>query len=948
MRNHLLIIAALVALASGIGAAPPPPPNEPPAKPKPVREIFVPFKDLHVVLDGHDRRVLLSRGQYEELLAKARRAPQVHAPRPAAVTAAEYDLAVADERAVLRGQLEVAVMEEGLHAVPLAVAGVGLRRATLDGQPAPIGQGADGALVLFVEGAGSHQLALEMVAPVPTTAAQQTLQFGLPTPAAARLRLTVPGDVEVRSGAAVIRRTFDEADETTRMELLPVRGEVTLVMTLNSRLLRQQRVVVARSVLVDEVTTAYERLHATISMAVLHRAVDSFDFVVPEGFDVTNVTGPMVARWAIDADDQQRLLHVQLRQPTTETVVFTITAARAAPPLDDWRLPRFTPLDVAGQMSVVGLLLEDRLNAEAVEAQGLIPIDTNVLQQALPASVFIAEPGTAQIRPVVAYYAPQADLTLSARFVKPPARLHVVTNLLLTLNQRRQEVRGGFSLLAEAEKIFGFDMTVPAGWSVQSVTGADDKPLIFERYDRAGGGSRIAVKLPQGLTPRQEQRIYFHAVHVPDNWLAEWQTRPADLPVFAVADAATDVGAVGIAADQDMEVHPDAIDRLSPLDENEKAEFGLAGVASALAYRYDSQPYGATLTVQRLKPRMTARTHSFFRLSSQTLHAHYELAFDVQSARTRKLSLLLPRSTPAALSIRALDNVKLKEYAGVPAGDEAEPMRRWTAVLAEARRGPVRLAVDFEQSRPLDDAEALTLPVVRADGVAHQSGFVSIEGDPELDVQIAAHPRPVDVGELVDATYQPGRRLLGVYAFIGDRPELTVKVTRRPLYGLHPVIVQRAELITRLSATGRAQTAAHYQLRTKAMFIEVALPEGSAFWSAALDGQPIKPQRAGERILLALPADRDDVAVRDLRLVYETPTESVSFWASAGTAAPKLLLHAEGEGATGATAAALEVPVADLIWHVHTPGGYHVVAADGTVRTEQIEPPPLAAVQLAG
>ena len=35
-----------------------------------------------------------------------------------------------------------------------------------------------------------------------------------------------------------------------------------------------------------------------------------------------------------------------------------------------------------------------------------------------------------------------------------------------------------------------------------------------------------------------------------------------------------------------------------------------------------------------------------------------------------------------------------------------------------------------------------------------------------------------DVGELVDALYQPGRRLLGVWGFVGDPPP--VKVTAAP------------------------------------------------------------------------------------------------------------------------------------------------------------------------
>ena len=952
-----LTSAGLIAVALLCGAAAPAAPNDvhAPLVAESDREIYVPFEALNLILEGDHERVLLSRQQYEQLRARAQRTPKVQAPRSALLAAAEYDIVIQGERAELEGRLEVAVLDEGLHAVPLELGGVGLRRARLGDQDAPIGRNSEsGALVLFVAGAGRHQVKLEMVAPVQATAAQQTLRFSLPTAGATRLGLSVPGDVEVRSGAAVVDRRYDEASETTHMQLLADRSDVTLVMTLNSRLLRQQRVVVARSVLIDEVTASYERLHATVSMAVLHRAVDGFRFAVPNGFDVTNVSGPMLARWALDAEGDGRVLKLQLRDQTTETVVLNLSAVRTGPPPDDWSLPQLRPLDVSGQMAIVGLLLEDRLEARAIEFQGLIRIDTSTLEQALPASVFNGAAGAPRVRPVVAYYAPQGDMTLRAQFVKPPAAVNVVTSVLLNLNERQLEVRGGFSLLPEQEKLFGFDMKVPPGWDVQNVTDENDQPLAFERYgavegeeDGKGlgsGGARIAVKLSGSATPAREQRVYFRATHVPDGWLEQWETIQMPLPVFAVIDAATDRGAVAVAAHDDMRVRPNSIDRLSPLDENEKVKFGLPAVKTDIAYRYDGQPYAATLIVERVVPRIKARTISFLRLEPDTLSARYELAFDVAAARTRRLSLLLPRDTPAALSIKGLDGLKLKETTSEPAGESDSPLRRWTAVLEGAHQGTVRLAVDFEQPRKLDGAEKMALHIVRADGVAYQSGLICVEGHAELNVQIDEHTRAVDVGELVDAVYQPGRRLLGVWEFTGPDPKLAISVIRRPLYGLYPLIVERAHLLTRLSNTGRAQTSAHYRLRAKATFIEVGLPTGSTLWSAALDGRPIKPQRAGDRVLLNLPGGAS--AVRNLSVVYETPVESVLFWSTAGHEAPALMVHAEDAAAGQKLGNVVVVPVADLTWHVHPPAGYRVIGSGGTVTTDQIETPTLAAARV--
>jgi len=922
-----------------------------PDKPETVRELYVPMEDLSPILQGDPNRVLLSRQEYEALRQRAETEDQHRPPRSALVTAADYEARLGEGRAEISGTLTMSVLEKGLHAVGLDVAGVGLASATLDGKPAPIGLASDGRLTLFVQGEGRHELVLEVVAPLETTAARQILAFRLPMPSAARMRLTAPGDVEIKSGAAVASRVFDEKAEETRIEILPTRGDVTLVMTLNSRLLRRDRIVVARSVLLDEVTAAYERLHATVSMEILHRAVGRFRFAVPKGFDVTDVRTPNLSAWAIEAEPGgRRILDVTLRDETTETTVLNLSAVRTAPDLAAWSLATFEPLDVVGHVAVVGLAVEDRLKAEAVEPEGLIPIDTAVLTRALPATVLEAQPGAARIRPVAAYYAPQGRFALAARVVRPPARLHVTTNVLALLEDGGLTARGGFALVPEQEKLFAFDVAVPAGWDVVSVTGAGGKAVPFQRYPAEGGGSRLHVRLPNGVAAGAERRVFFEARHVPKGWFGAWPDgrRTLAFPVFAVlrggrgeAMAIRDTGAIAVDARDDMIVRPAALEGLMPLDANEKKRYGLEGVAASLAYRYDQQPYTARLTVRREVPRTTAQTFSFFRVERDALAAHYEIVFEVGRARARRLALALPPDTPTALSIRGLGGVELKEYTSELVGEGESQGRVWTAMLAEPRSGTVRLAVDFEQRLEELEPDDLALPVIRAEGVAYQSGLVAVEGSAELDVRVTEAPRKVDIGELVDAEYQPGRRLLGAYGFLGEPATIRVSVAEHPDLGLPPAIIQRAELATVLASDGLAQTAARFHLKTKSLFLDVRLPADSILWSATLDGRPVKPRREGDRLLLNLPAAGAG-QVRDLRIVYQTPVTGLDFWRKTHVLAPRLFLHA-GEGAEAA-----EVPAVDLLWHLYPPSGYRVIRTEGTVETTEVRPPALAVANVAG
>jgi hypothetical protein len=179
----LLIASACVVCAQSAFAQPPG------GAPETVREIYVPFEDLNILLEGQARRVFLTREEYDGLLARAKQTPSGEpAPQAALLLDARYEAEIVEQRVQLSGAITLDVLEEGLHALPLPMAGVGLRSASLDGQPAAVGIGDDGQATLFVSGVGRHQLVLQMVTPLQTSAAQQTISLRLPTPAATRLR----------------------------------------------------------------------------------------------------------------------------------------------------------------------------------------------------------------------------------------------------------------------------------------------------------------------------------------------------------------------------------------------------------------------------------------------------------------------------------------------------------------------------------------------------------------------------------------------------------------------------------------------------------------------------------------------------------------------------------------------------------------------------------------
>jgi hypothetical protein len=465
------------------------------------------------------------------------------------------------------------------------------------------------------------------------------------------------------------------------------------------------------------------------------------------------------------------------------------------------------------------------------------------------------------------------------------------------------------------------------------VTDSDSNPLPFERYEDATGAPSVRVRLEPGVSPGEPRTVLFQAVHVPPGWLGDWQEKTIEFPRFVIQDADRDLGAIAVRTEDDLSVRPDQLENLVPLDENEKAKYGLAGIVSNLAYRYDRQPYRTTLVVRRETPTVTARSYSFVQLAPAGMSVQYELVYDIREARTRRLSFVLPvghaqlAAAPRLGWNRGQRVLPAKMPRQDAAGQPCWPNRqagRYAWPCISGSRCPARIK------------QTIRLPLPVVENVTYQTAVVAVEGHADLELEPKTDARRVDIGELAAAQYRAGPRLLGVYEFPGEPGEMRVGIRRREGYGLPPAIVQRAELETLVATGGTSVTGARYLLRTKAPFLEIRLPDTqSQLWSALVDGRPMTPQTDGEGLLISLPATGRD-EIRDLQIVYETPVAPLLLSGSIQTAAPRLYLR------SGRDDPAREVPTADVQWHLFLPASHRLVRSFGTVETDELADASLA------
>ncbi|MEL7337747.1 MAG: hypothetical protein AAFN70_16255, partial [Planctomycetota bacterium] len=263
MIMWILLQALMVLLLSPITASA----QETPDKDTPVirREVFLPMDQLSVLIGGDHQNVLLDRDEYETLRKAAAAVELAAKDQPqlsdttTGIIRADYDIRLEKGRARIDSRMAIDVMRDGLHRITLPVQGVSLRAAFVStdapGSPAhdqmlqrlDTAQADDSAAMVGMENNRHHvflngnpdglrhYLVARWAVPVATDRAVQSLSVRLPSVGAGTLRLSVDGDVELKSGAVVISRRVAKDENRTYFELLPSPQTFNLVLSMNNK-----------------------------------------------------------------------------------------------------------------------------------------------------------------------------------------------------------------------------------------------------------------------------------------------------------------------------------------------------------------------------------------------------------------------------------------------------------------------------------------------------------------------------------------------------------------------------------------------------------------------------------------------------------------------------------------------------------------------------------------
>lgn len=890
---------------------------------EPLRRVSVPQEVLPLLLEQGADRVMMPAGEYERLW---RLAEEIKNQTPAGFPEARPPLQV-DVTAVLEAdhvRVQVTCVLAGMHAgwnmLELPFENLFWTSATFDGQPAQLAGTPGGTTRVFFEGRNSQILQLEGVTGLTLNRNRQHMRFRVPQ-SPGSVQLQVHQETEI-SGLTTVASEVKGSHKM--LKVLPEGGWVDAAFSLNRLYRPDSRQLSLRLLQTAEVSLSHQEIQVAAQVMVRHQATDLLTFTLPAGLTVQSLKASPAADWDLTPGETRQQLHVRFPKEVLGNVTVEMVVLGEREGLESWSPADIQLVDSHRNWGYQTVHLLDPLRLGDIDYGSATPLPplSALLTQYPEGTVFAWHPAATGALPQI-----------SLR--KREGRVEGFASLMLQVGDVGQTLKGEVTLLPKGEGLFSSRFTLPSDWHLDHVRLSTGEDLAYERYAVEGGQQMLRVDFER-MAPAQRPVSYrFAASHTPPGWMASAPEKKVTFPSFGLPGVDRLTGALAAEADEGYRLRVLTLEGLTPLDDRTRSLLNFQTGDRVAGYRFETADRVLELVLEALEPELRVEAYSFFTLETTRINLRYEWILENRRASIREFTFTLPVKLPRGVTPRLTGMALQGEVLREPDGMGGE---RWTVPFTGRPGSRVQMVLESEMAYKAGGG--LVLPLPRHAAHILQSGFLAVEGVPELRVTLENAPREVDLGELSEAAYRPGARLLGSYAYTGLPPEVRMIYAPQPLLDAPATRLRRLQLDTRLSITGEAQTQAGFTLEQPSAFLSLRLPSEAVCWGVEVNQMTVEPRKGkqGEWLIPVQGAVGEGTTL--VQVIYSSRVPSPGAGKRQQMQAPALSVYAEDRIADALA------PV-ETLWRVSPPEGVSLMNSKGSAMLNRPLRHDLAAVGAA-
>jgi type II secretory pathway pseudopilin PulG len=626
----------------------------------------------------------------------------------------------------------------------------------------------------------------------------------------------------------------------------------------------------ADSVIAAQVTPTVIKYTSKFHYEIVQGNAAQLTLALPAQQSLTRLEGAQIRDWHTAADGDRQTLTIEFIKPVENVCDLTLFSEQAVDgAAENSALNPPQPLNVERESGSLIISAEDTL-VETAALAGLRQV--NATGGALAAYQFNARPFT---------------LALKLKHIEPV--IGVTDRVGARLEETRLVISHSLALNVEKAGIYTLELTPQPGFAVADVRGDgvddwnfSDGKILVNFFSRLLGSHRLDVQLEQAVKTFPEQ---------------------ISVAPLRVAGAAKETAQIGAASAPGIRLHTAALAGLREIPVNRLPDRS----DEILAYTAEQPDWNLSVASEKLAARVMADVFNLVTIGDGLVGGSATIRYGLVNQGVQEFKVRVPANFKNVEFTGP--NIRRKEISGgtsytSPNNSKDQSGTRgtrpsetdtndvvWTIGLQDKVWGGYTLVVTYDFQF---DAQGATLPVggIHAVDVERETGSVAITTAASLQLNAKSAGdtlRRVDEAELSAADRSLiTRAVVLAYQYTGlsrqsggaaadGQYDLSVDVKRYAEQRVLEAVADRTQITSVLTGDGQMLSQASFMVKNnEKQFQRFQLPADAKLWSCYVNGQPAKPERDGDWVLVSLPRDANRDQAFAVDIVYAQTNGALS------------------------------------------------------------------------
>ena len=443
---------------------------------------------------------------------------------------------------------------------------------------------------------------------------------------------------------------------------------------------------------------------------------------------------------------------------------------------------------------------------------------------------------------LAAYQFNGRPFTLALRLKPIEPLINVADRVGARLEETRLVISHNLALNVEKAGIYTLELLPQTGFAVADVRGEgvddwhfSDGKILVNFSTRLLGSRQLDVQLESAVKSFPEQ---------------------ISIAPLRVTGAAKETAQIGVASAPGIRLHTATLARLREIPVDRLPD----RTEEILAYTAEQSDWRLAIASEQLAARVVADVFNLVTIGDDLVGGSATIRYGLVNQGVQEFKIKVPA------------NCKNIEFTGPNIRRKELADDIWTIGLQDKVWGGYTLVVTYDFQF---DANGAALPIggIHAVDVERETGSVAITTAASLQLKAKSASddlRRVDEAELA-ATDRSliTRAVVLAYQYTGGQYGLTVEVKRYAEQRVLEAVADRTQITSVLTESGQMLSQASFMVKNnEKQFQRFQLPAGAALWSCFVNGQPAKPERDGDWVLVSLPRDANRDQAFAVDIVY--------------------------------------------------------------------------------